>query len=62
MAEHIEKTHRWAEELRKREAATRETTSEPVFFFDGGFRTWGQVQFRARLNMAFAQLNGSSFA
>ena len=27
---------------------------EPVFFFDGGFRTWGQVEQRAQLNKAIA--------
>ena len=28
--------------------------SEPVFFFDGDFRTWGQVERRAQLNKAIA--------
>ena len=27
---------------------------EPVFFFDGDFRTWAQVQQRAQLNRAIA--------
>ncbi len=27
---------------------------EPVFFFDGDFRTWAQVEHRAKLNMAIA--------
>ncbi|MCI0437906.1 MAG: hypothetical protein L0177_02105 [Chloroflexi bacterium] len=29
-------------------------SSEPIFFFDGDFRTWGQVEQRARLNSAIA--------
>ena len=58
MIQQIEKTHRWTDDLRKREALTRKETSEPVFFFDGDFRTWGQVQFRAQLNMALAHRDG----
>jgi hypothetical protein len=27
---------------------------QPVFFFDGDFRTWDQVARRAQINMAFA--------
>ncbi len=32
--------------------AMAESFAEPVFFFDGDFRTWGQVVQRARLNQA----------
>lgn len=32
--------------------AMAESFAEPVFFFDGDFRTWGQVMQRARLNQA----------
>lgn len=32
--------------------ARAESFAEPVFFFDGDFRTWGQVVQRARLNQA----------
>ncbi len=41
----------------KREMAYRGDDSlanQPVFFFDGDFRTWGQVEQRAQLNRAFA--------
>ena len=55
-----EKTHRWTDDLRRREALIRKETSEPVFFFDGDFRTWGQVQFRAQLNLALAHGDGSA--
>lgn len=58
MIQPIEKTHRWTDDLRRREALIRNETSEPVFFFDGDFRTWGQVRFRARLNLALAQVGG----
>ena len=30
--------------------------SAPVFFFDGDFRTWNQVEQRAQLNRAIATL------
>ena len=34
--------------------AIADTEREPVFFFDGDFRTWAQVQQRAQLNKAIA--------
>ena len=60
MIQQIEKTHRWTDDLRRREAPIRKETSEPVFFFDGDFRTWGQVQFTVLLNLALAQRDGSA--
>ena len=59
MIQSIEKNHSWTDGLRRREALIRKETSEPVFFFDGDFRTWGQVQFRAQLKLALAQMIGS---
>ena len=35
-------------------AAVQLLESQPVFFFDGDFRTWSQVERRARLNSAIA--------
>ena len=29
---------------------------QPIFFFDGGFRTWAEVEGRAQLNLAIATL------
>ena len=43
------------EEIANKEQAQQaraEPFAEPVFFFDGDFRTWGQVVQRARLNQA----------
>ena len=60
MIQQIEKTHRWTDDVRRREALIPKETSEPVFFFDGDFRTWGQVQFRVLLNLALAQGDGSA--
>ena len=54
MTEQVQKSHQWAERLQQREAAAQRRDSEAVFFFDGDFRTWGQVHVRAQLNMAFA--------
>jgi len=34
----------------------RQQKSPPVFFFDGNFRTWDQVERRVLLNRAFAAL------
>ena len=53
MTQQIEKTHRFAERIRRDEAPTQEE-SKPIFFFDGDFRTWGEVSQRAEINMAIA--------
>ena len=60
MMQPIRKTHRWADDIRGREALVRREISEPVFFFDGDFRTWGQVQFRAQPNLALSHMDGSA--
>ena len=39
--------------------AIADTESEPIFFFDGDFRTWAQVQQRAQLNKAIAMHMGN---
>ena len=54
MTQQVQKSHRWSGQLRQREAVAQRPGSQAVFFFDGDFRTWGQVQLRAQLNMAFA--------
>ncbi len=54
MTPQTEKTHLWAERIRRSEAATPRPSDQPVFFFDGEFRTWGQVEQRAQLNRALA--------
>lgn len=54
MTQQIKKTHRWAEQVRQGQGAFVSSSSQPVFFFDGGFRTWAQVEHRAMLNKALA--------
>ncbi len=60
MIQQIEKSHRWTDDPRRREALTRKETSEPVFFFHGDFRTWGQMQLRVQFNLALAHGGGSA--
>jgi hypothetical protein len=38
----------------ERNLTGKETASQPVFFFDGAFRTWPQVEQRALINQAIA--------
>lgn len=40
--------------LLRRGAAAPAPGDQPIFFFDGDFRTWAQVERRARLNRAIA--------
>ena len=56
MTQQFQKTHHWAEELRRREEEAQKPRGEAVFFFDGEFRTWEQVQMRSQINMAVAAL------
>ncbi len=60
MTTQIHKTHRWAERISRREAAAPNQGDQPVFFFDGEFRTWGQVEQRAQLKRAIAAHISSS--
>ena len=46
-------THRWTKGISTRD---QQQQSQPVFFFDGNFRTWEQVERRVLLNRAFAAL------
>ena len=43
------------EYMRRQGAAIPGKANEPVYFFDGDFRTWAQVERRAQLNMAMAR-------
>ena len=52
MATQILKTHHWADEIQRQQDPAGKVNGEPVFFFDGGFHTWGRVQFLAQLNAA----------
>jgi len=54
MTQQIQKTHRWTERVRQGRAVPPNPANQPIFFFDGEFRTWGQVEQRARLNRAIA--------
>ncbi len=54
MTQQIQKTHRWTERVLQGRASTPHPASQPIFFFDGEFRTWGQVERRAQLNRAIA--------
>ena len=60
MTQQVRETDRWVEQMGQREAQAESRASQPVFFFDGDFRTWGQVQQRAQLNMALAAQLGKS--
>ena len=43
----------------RRASPTNQTSSpgqQPVFFYDGGFRTWAQVEHRAQLNQTIARM------
>ena len=62
MATQIQKTHRWAEEIQRRQDADRKANGEPMYFFDGGFHTWGQVQFLAQLNTALGSQGSTQLA
>ena len=41
-------------------ASAPNAANQPIFFFDGDFRTWGQVEQRAQLNRAIAAHVSSS--
>ena len=60
MTQQIQKTHRWAETVLQGRASTPNPANQPIFFFDGEFRTWGQVEQRAQLNRAIAAHISSS--
>ena len=62
MATQIQKTHDRADEIPRQQDASRTATGEPVFFFDGDFHTWGQVQFLAQLNAALGSQVGVQLA
>ena len=47
-------THECQEQPCRRETAPIGIGSQPIFFFQGDFRTWAQVEARARLQMALA--------
>ena len=52
MTKQSQSTHRWTQGIATRD----QQQSPPVFFFDGNFRTWDQVERRVLLNRAFAAL------
>jgi hypothetical protein len=60
MTTQLQKTHRWAERISRSGGVTPNPSDQPVFFFDGEFRTWGQVEQRALLNRAIAAHISSS--
>lgn len=53
MAHEIQTANGWARQLRQT-GTVLNPSSEPVFFFDGDFRTLAQVELRAQLNRAIA--------
>ena len=53
MAHEILTANGWARQLRQT-GMVLNPSSEPVFFFDGDFRTWAQLERRAKLNRAIA--------
>ena len=60
MTQQIQKTHRWTERVLQGRASTPDAANQPIFFFDGEFRTWGQVEQRAQLNRVIAAHISSS--
>ena len=50
---YIHATPRWKQEISTREP---QHDNRPVFYYDGNFRTWDQVERRALLNRTFAAL------
>ena len=60
MTQQNQKTHRWAETVRQGRGSTPNPGNQPIFFFDGEFRTWGQVEQRAQLNRAIGAHTSSS--
>ena len=60
MTQQIQKTHRWAETVLQGRTSTPNAANQPIFFFDGDFRTWGQMEQRAQLNRAIAAQISSS--
>ncbi len=52
MTQHTEMTDPWAGRVSQSEASALNPGRQPIFFFDGDFRTWDQVQRRAQLNRA----------
>ena len=55
MVRQSESTNRWAaEQVSRAEQTLRERERQPIFFFDGDFRTWEQMVQRARLNAVVA--------
>ena len=49
-------TQQLLEYMRRQGAAIPGEAKETVYFFDGDFRTWAQVERRAQLNMAMARV------
>ena len=60
MTQQNQTTHRWAETVRQGRGSAPNAANQPIFFFDGEFRTWGQVEQRAQLNRAIAAQISSS--
>ena len=52
MTQQLQTTYGGLEPLQERNAMVSRSGSQPIFFFDGDFRTWGQVQQRSQLNAA----------
>ena len=53
MTRQSQSTHRWTQRASTRD---QQQQSPPVFFFDGNFRTWEQVERRVLINRAFVAL------
>ena len=56
MTRKSQSTHRWTQGISARD----QQQSRPVFFFDGNFRTWDQVERMVLLNTAFAAMVAGS--
>ena len=62
MTTQIQETRLWAQEIQRQQDEARKANAEPVFFFDGGFHTWGRVQFLAQLNSALGSQGSTQLA
>ena len=50
----VQETHDGQQQLHQVESRVQTPAQQPVYFFDGDFRTWGQVVQRAQVNIGIA--------
>ncbi|MDP6420304.1 MAG: hypothetical protein QF477_15155 [SAR202 cluster bacterium] len=48
-----------SQQIQRRAIGTLSPDRQPIFFFDGDFRTWDEVKGRAQLNAAVERIIGA---